>query len=106
MFTGGIYDDDGVQYLTQRIPYRYRVLSDTLIHIVREGETLWSIAGQYYASFERPSGLWWIIADFQPDPIFDPTLKLAAGASLFIPSLRTITELIFAESRRDESTYD
>jgi hypothetical protein len=41
-----------------------------------------------------------VIADFQPDPIVDPTLELELGRRLFIPSLRVLTDVILGEERR------
>lgn len=81
-------------------PYRFRVFADNVEHVVREGDTLWTLAHRYYLGVERPAGLWWIIADFQPQPIHDPTLALVPGAVLVIPSLRTVQEEIFSERRR------
>jgi hypothetical protein len=52
----------------------------------------------------RPAGLWWVIADFQPDPVHDPTLSLEPGRVLVVPSIRTVQEEIFSETRRAEAT--
>lgn len=103
MFTLGIVDDDGVTYLTDRIPYRFKTFPDNILHIVREGDTLFNIAGQYYAEMDRPAGFWWAIADFQPVPIHDPTLKLEVGSTIIVPSERTLVESILSEKRRTES---
>lgn len=94
--------DDGELYLTERTPFRYRPLADSIQHRVKEGDTLWNLAYRYYSPIERPAGLWWVIADFQPTPIFDPTIALAPGRVLWIPSLRTVLEQIFSERRRRE----
>ncbi len=45
-----------------------------------------------------------LIADFQPDPIHDPTLSLEVGRVLVVPSLRTVTEEVFSEKRRQEAS--
>lgn len=109
-FCTGLYRDPqnngyNVLMLTDRIPYRYRQIEDTIVHKVIGGETIYQIAGYYYkGAFTRPAGLWWIIADFQPDPIFDPTIALKDGSLLYIPSIRTVNEFILNESRRLE--YD
>ncbi len=103
-FCSGILDEEGRLCLTEREPYRYRALPDNRQHVVKTGETLFALAGRYFASLPRPAGLWWVIADFQPDPIHDPTLTLEPGRALVIPSLRTVLEEIFSESRRDEAT--
>lgn len=94
---------DGQLFLTDREPFRFLPLPDSRQHIVKEGETLFSLAGHYFSPLPRPSGLWWVIADFQPDPIHDPTLILESGRVLLVPSLRTVTENIFAEKRREEA---
>jgi hypothetical protein len=94
-----IRDDAGNLYLTEREPYRFRPLPDTRIHTLTEGETLYTIAGRYFRPRPRACGLWWIIADFQPDPILDPTLALEPGRRLFIPSLRVVEEEILGSRR-------
>lgn len=104
-FTLGIRDAEiapNVVQLTDRQPFLYRNLADTRRHIVRKGDTLWTLAARYLRGIERPAGLWWVIADFQPDPIHDPTIDLTEGRVLHIPSVRTVLELIFSENRRLE----
>ena len=94
----GIRDDQNRLFLTDREPFRYRSLPDNRVHIVKEGETLFSIAGRYFRPWPRACGLWWVIADFQPDdPIIDPTVLLAVGRKLVIPSLQTLNEFVFTE---------
>jgi hypothetical protein len=41
-----------------------------------------------------------VLADFQPDPIVDPTLELDVGRRLVVPSLRVLTDVILSEQRR------
>jgi hypothetical protein len=96
-------DEDGRTFLDDRPRYRYHALSDNLIHVVKEGETIWTIAGRYYRPQWRAAGLWWAIADFQPNPIHDPTIALVPGSLLVIPSRRTVVELVLNERRRQES---
>jgi len=57
------------------------------------------LAGKYFRGIARPSGLWWVIADYQPQPIRDPTIPIRVGTILTIPSMRMLREEIFAESR-------
>lgn len=103
-FTSVVRDSKGRLKLTRRTPYRYRPLADTELREVRDSDTLYSLAGAKYEAFdpERACGLWWVIADFQPDPIHDPTVALQVGRILHIPSIRTLREEIFAEDRREE----
>lgn len=102
MFSLGVWVD-GKLRLTDREPFRFRLLPDTISHKVTEGESLWTLAGKYYRGFERPSGLWWVIADFQPNGgIFDPTIQLSVGAIIFVPSIRTVAELVLGEQRQGE----
>lgn len=93
-------------YLTEREPYRFRVLTDTEAYVVREGDTLQFLAHRSYQGFRRPAGLWWIIGDFQPIPVIDPTIKLQAGRTVYIPSPRVLREEIFNEARRSEVAED
>lgn len=95
----GVRDDEGRLFLTEREPYRYRELPDNRVHVVVQGDTLWDLAGQYFAPLPRACGFWWAIADFQKDPVIDPTLELAEGTRLVIPSLRVLTDVILSEQR-------
>ena len=103
-FSAAVLDDAGRLFLTEREPFRFRSFPDNRQHLVQQGDTVFSLAGRYFAPLPRPSGLWWVIADFQPEPIHDPTLALDLGRLLFIPSIRVITEEVFAEARRQEAS--
>jgi len=100
-FCRGITDDAGRQLLTAPEPFRFMVLPDNASHIVAEGDTLWTLADRYYHPHPQAAQLWWVIADFQPQPIVDPTVRLAPGTVLLVPSLRTVLERVFNERRRD-----
>lgn len=102
-FTQGVRSGSSPRFLTPREPVRFRQMPDNAEHVVRRGDTLWSLAGRYFRGFYRPSGLWWVIADFQPQVIHDPTIRLEPGSILVIPSLRTVQEVVFASQRRRES---
>ena len=94
----------GRLFLAERERFRFRNFSDNRSHIVREGDTLFTLAHRFFKGLPRPAGLYWIIADFQPDPIHDPTIQLGLGRVLFIPSTRTVREEVFNESRIAEAT--
>jgi hypothetical protein len=91
----------GALILLEREPYPYAPFADNIQHTVTSGDTLWSLAQRYYGAIAAGANLWWVIADFQPDPIFDPTIQLAPGAVIVVPSVRTIQTEIFDEARRD-----
>ncbi|MCL2726446.1 MAG: hypothetical protein FWD69_18660 [Polyangiaceae bacterium] len=99
-FTLGVLDERGRRFLTEREPYPFHEHTDTRVHVVTQGDTLAGLAGRYFAPLPRACGFWWVLADFQPDPIIDPTLALDVGRRLFIPSLRVLTDVIFSEQRR------
>ena len=99
-FALGVRDDLAHLFLTEREPYRFREHTDTRVQVVAQGDTLFDLAGRYFAPLPRACGFWWVLADFQPDPILDPTLELAAGRRLFVPSLRVLTDVILSEQRR------
>ncbi len=99
-FCTGVRDAADVLQLTEREPYRFREHKDTRVHTVAQGDTLFDLAGRYFAPLPRACGFWWVLADFQPDPIVDPTLELDVGRRLFVPSLRVLTDVILSEQRR------
>lgn len=108
-FTTSTLDSSNREFLSRRDKFFYRELPDNVFHVVKEGDTLQNLAGRFYSSLSgangvefSPAQLWWVIADFQPAPIHDPTIKLVVGATLVVPSLRTVRERIFntAERRR------
>lgn len=101
-FVEGRLDDEGRLFLTDRTPYSFVTRDDNRVHVVVEGDTLWSIAGRYFQGLDRPAGYWWAIADFQPNPIHDPTIALVAGSVIIVPSIRTLLEDVLGEKRRRE----
>lgn len=91
-------------YLSDRVPFRFVDLPDNRIHTVREGDTLQRIASVYFAPLGQlpevsAAMLWWVIADFQPTPIHDPTVQLVNGERLVIPSVRTVVERVLQPPR-------
>lgn len=90
----GVRDERGRLYLTEREPFGFREFVDNRAHTVRQGDTLFGLAGRYFASLERGCGYWWAIADFQPDPIVDPTLELDVGRRIVVPATRVLTDFI------------
>lgn len=99
-FALGVPDELGRRFLSEREPYRFKEHTDTRVHVVAQGDTLEGLAGRYFAPLPRACGFWWVLADFQPDPIVDPTLELDVGRRLVVPSLRVLTDVILSEQRR------
>ena len=91
---------DGMTVLSGREPFAYRDESDNRYHTASAGDRLWSLAHTYFGSFERACGLWWIIGEFQPTPILDPTIALAPGTKIVIPSERLVHLEVFGAGQR------
>lgn len=103
LFCRGIVDASGKLYLSDREPFRFVERTDNRFHIVQERDTVFSLAHLFFQGFtERPDQFYWVIADFQPQPIIDPTVKLKNGTTIVIPSVRCLVEEIFNEKRRAE----
>lgn len=88
-----------VVYLSDRTKFLYLDLPDNRVHTVKDGDNLRFIAAREYAALSDPprfsaASLWWAIADFQPQPIHDPTIVLTIGGQLILPSLRTVRDKI------------
>lgn len=98
-FSLGLTDTNGRLYLSDRDAYRFQSLPDNVQHVCIDGDTLQGLARRYFAPIPDAALLWWIIADFQPDPIIDATIALVAGQTLVIPSLRTVQQAIFSPTR-------
>jgi len=90
----------GRRALTDRVPYRFVDLQDTIRHVVSQGDTWHSIAGRYYIKLAAGAQLWWAVADFQPEPVVDPTQALVPGVTVYVPSPRTVRERILNTVRR------
>lgn len=88
----------GRLFLSPRNRYTFRELADNTSYLVKDGDTLQQIAARFYATISvgtwSPANLWWVIADFQPQPIHDPTVRLVAGTRLVLPSERTVRERV------------
>lgn len=102
LFCHGLKDDRGRMYLSERVPFRFVERADNIFHTVGEGDTLFTLAAAAYDPLPDPAMFYWAIADFQPEPILDPSLKLTPGRTIVIPSRRTLLEEIFSEGRRDD----
>jgi nucleoid-associated protein YgaU len=87
-------------YLDEREPVRYRAERDNVFHTAQAGDTWWGLAQRYYPGYERASGLWWALCEFQPQPVVDPTLAIPAGTVVVIPSARLLRLAVFSDGQR------
>lgn len=98
------WDADGRAFFGLRPTYGYHEHEDNRRVVVVQGDALWGLAARHFRGVPRPSGLWWVIADFQPDPIRDPTVALEPGRLLFVPSLRVVQTVILNDLARRTET--
>ncbi len=111
-FCSAIQDGQGRLYFTSPEPFEYVDLPDNRLLTTIGTETWETIADQHFASLApqlaligmEPSHLAWVLQDFQPDPApdaaFDGTLRIPGNTKLVLPSLSTVLERVFNESRR------
>jgi nucleoid-associated protein YgaU len=77
-----------------RKPIQFVDSPDNTFHIVQGGDTLENIASRFFRGFPEPATLYWVIAEFQPIPIIDPTLRLQPNQMLIIPSPALVSNLL------------
>lgn len=87
---------DYTMHILPRIRLYYAEVEGTTVHKVIEGDTLFTLADSYFQGLPSPASFWWAIADFQPDPILDPTLKLSTDTYLFIPPTDLVQDFILS----------
>jgi hypothetical protein len=87
-----------------RLPERvdYEDDDDIIIHIVADGERLYDIAQFHYGTARNnPWDMWEVIAQFQPEPILDPSVILETGREIYIPSSEFIEEVAYGPTLTD-----
>ena len=83
---GGLFrDTDNFVFTASREPFRFQSDQGNILHVVGLGDTLQNLADRFFGGVNS-ARLWWVIADFQPEPILDPTEELEVGSILIIPS--------------------
>lgn len=99
-------DEDGRVYLTEREPLEFRERFDTIVHVVKTGDTLFTIADLYYqgvGGIDEPAWYWWAIGDFQPEPVHDPTVPLTTGTYIYVPAAAALLEALSPERAAREA---
>lgn len=100
-FNVGYYDTAGRIYLDDREPFRFRSHPGNRFHTVTEGDTWWGLAATYFRGEPRACGRWWILCEYQPTPVIDPTIVLPPGTVVVIPSVDLVRmEALNAQQRR------
>jgi hypothetical protein len=70
--------------------------------VIQQGDTWQSLAAKHFTPIIEAQNLWWAIADFQPEPVVDPTDIPVPGSIVFIPSPEYLLSEILSDARRDE----
>jgi len=82
---------NGTTLLAEAEPFRYVAREDNIVHSAVEGDSWFTLAEMYYWMIStRPCGLYWIVCDFQPEPVVDPTLAIQGGKTILLPSAATV----------------
>lgn len=93
--------EDGLEYLLDREPFRFVNRGDNKRVIAAGTDTWHSLAFQHLAPIANAADLWWLIADFQPEPVVDPTILPVPGSTVYIPSTEFVLSTIFSENNAD-----
>jgi hypothetical protein len=100
-----IKDARGRLLLSLRPRLEYDQEDEDIIHEVAPGDTLWTLAAQYFNGIPFAHTLWWAIADYQPDPIIDPTVRLEPGSLVVIPSPTLVQDALSGILEEDEADF-
>jgi hypothetical protein len=94
----GVRDNSGNFFMTERKRFFFDdSLPGTILHKAETTDKLWNLAYRYWGGengIENAEHLWWVIAEFQPIPISDPTIDLESDRLLYIPSLQVVREKV------------
>lgn len=91
--------------LSLRARLEYDQEDEDIIHEIAPGDTLWTLAAQYFDGMPYSHTLWWAIADYQPDPIIDPTVQLEPGELIVIPSPVLVQDALSGLLEEDEAGF-
>jgi hypothetical protein len=95
--------DDGLTFVLDREPFRFVPRPDNRRVVVEEGETWHNLAATHLQPISRAQDLWWVICDFQPTPVLDPTQQPIPGSVVFIPSPEFVQGTILSDSRAEDT---
>ena len=87
---GELVPEKTVEYMSLHEPVRFQERDDNLTFTARKGDRLDHIAVVFY----RDPKLFWVLADYQPNPIMNPMLPLEKGRIIYGPSLERLQQEI------------
>src|SRR5688572_12344109 len=95
--------EDGLTYLLDREPFRFVDRPDNRRIIAGVYDTWQSLANEWLKPIRNPAQRWWVLADFQPDPITDPTVPPVPGTLVYIPTPEFVLAEIDSRDRKAEA---
>lgn len=95
---------DQVTYLGTREPITYVDDRENSMHVASDADTLEALADRLFDGFDNPQSLYWVIGNYQPTPIMDPSRRLKAGTILIIPS-RAFVKTLIDQNPLDGTVY-
>ena len=99
-YNTGYRDADDRVYLDEREPFRFRTHAGNRFHTVVQGDTWWGLASIYFRGAPRACGWWWLVCEYQPTPVIDPTLVLEPGTVVVVPPIELVRSEAFSEVQR------
>lgn len=95
----------GLVFTATRPKFHYTGDTGEIPYVVEAGDSLATLAARYFGGMglSLPSLLYWAIADFQPEPLLDPTIDLTPGTIVYIPSAATLQAWLMRESSEQPS---
>ena len=91
--------------LSLRAKLSYNPGDGDVVHEIAPGDTLWNLAVQYFQGVPYAATLWWAIADYQPEPILDPTITLTPGDLIVIPSPILVQDALAGVLDEEEASF-
>lgn len=77
----------------------YNPEADNRVYVGQAGDNLFSVAARHFRKYPRPASLFWLVGEYQPVPVLDPTTDLT-GRELVIPPDSEVAAIL----RRDETS--
>lgn len=74
---------------------------DDIAYEVQPGDTWHILAYKFYGDEFGGADLWWVIADYQPEPVLDPTVMPTVGDILMIPAPNIVQDFILSVNDED-----